>query len=97
MNLETVMDKLDRIEGLILCQLDKPLNFGEACTYLSLSASALYKKCCHSEIKHYKSGKRLFFLRDDLNAYLLRRPVRDAQEIEAETIRRVTAGGGNGR
>lgn len=43
----------------------------EACEYLHLAKPTLYKKVHHQEIPHYKRGKRLYFLRKDLDKHLL--------------------------
>lgn len=75
---------------------NRPLNFKEACKYLSLSASTLYKKTHHKEITFYRpSGKLVYFLQSDLDAWLLRNKIESNQNIDQQAIDYVTrkAGG----
>ncbi len=61
------------------------LNFNEACKYLDLSASHLYKLTSQKEIPHYcPQGKRLYFRRDELDAWLQRNKQTSSQEIDSE-------------
>jgi len=62
-------------------------NFNEACTFLDYSKSYLYKLTHSRQIPHYKpNGKKLYFKRSDLEAWLLRNRVKTADEIEQEAI-----------
>lgn len=47
-------------------------NLGEACAYLGMSESLLYKLTANREIPHYKPrGKNIFFSKEELDAWLL--------------------------
>jgi len=83
-----LFEKLSKIESLFNQIPQKEvLNFGEACKYLNLSASYLYKLTHSRRIPHYKpNGKMLYFKRIDLEAWLLRNRVKTANEIEQEAI-----------
>jgi excisionase family DNA binding protein len=62
---------------------DRPLTFPEACQYLGVSKSHLYKLVFLNKITHYKpAGKLLYFTKRDLNLYLFRG--RRASEMELE-------------
>jgi len=62
-------------------------NFNDACTFLDYSKSYLYKLTYSRQIEHYKpNGKKIYFKRSDLEAWLLRNRVRTADEIEQEAI-----------
>jgi excisionase family DNA binding protein len=89
--IEDVVSRLDRIEAVLSGQIaDRPLTFQEAARYLDVSASHLYKLTSQNRIRHFKpNGKKLFFTKADLDAYLLRRPVKTVNEIEAEAVNRV--------
>ncbi|MFC0775293.1 helix-turn-helix domain-containing protein [Terrimonas alba] len=51
------------------------LTFKEACEYLQVSSSTLYKLTCKEQIPHYcPTGKRLYFRRVELDEWLLRNP-----------------------
>jgi len=61
--------------------------FNDACTFLDYSKSYLYKLTHSRQICHYKpNGKKLYFKRSDLEAWLLRNRVKTADEIEQEAI-----------
>ena len=54
----------------------KPLTLREAAEYLDLSTSHLCKLTSRRQIPHFKpSGKRVYFVKEDLDAYLLRNRV----------------------
>ena len=62
-------------------------NFNDACTFLNYSKSYLYKLTYSRQIEHYKpNGKKIYFKRSDLEAWLLRNRVKTADEIEQEAI-----------
>jgi len=77
--------KLDQIlEILQTREAPKPLNFTEACTYLGVSKQTLYGLTSRNRIKHYKpAGKFLYFRKEDLDAFLLRNPIKTREEIQA--------------
>jgi excisionase family DNA binding protein len=89
-------DLAQRIEGLRGLLENKPLSFPEACRYLNLSASYLYKLTHRKAIPYYKpTGKRVFFDRSQLDAFLRQKPIATFGErleaIDAATKRsRVT-------
>lgn len=83
-----ILEKLSKIESLFSqIQTKEILNFCEACEYLNLSASYLYK-CTHKQlIPFYKpGGKKIYFKRSELEAWLLRNKVKTADEIEQAAI-----------
>lgn len=84
-----IIERLDRIEAK-LNEEDKPLTLQETAAYLDISPSYLYKLTASQRIPHYKPhGKRVYFLKADLNAYLLQNRVRPMDEIEQEAATRV--------
>ncbi len=71
------------------------LNFNEACQFLDYSKSYLYKLTYSRQIEHYKpNGKKLYFKKSDLEAWLLRNRIKTADEIELEAIDFVVKKGG---
>jgi len=59
------------------------LNLDEACEYLSVSASHLYKLTSTHQIPCYQpNGKRLYFKRNELQEWLLRNRKCTSHEIE---------------
>jgi len=79
--------RLMRIEALLAelqAAATKPLDLGEAAAYLRQSKSHVYKLTSQGLIAHYKpTGKRIYFLKSDLDRYLLRNRRAGADEIEA--------------
>ncbi len=71
------------------------LNFNDACQFLDYSKSYLYKLTYSRQIEHYKpNGKKLYFKKSDLEAWLLRNRIKTADEIELEAIDFVVKKGG---
>ena len=78
--IEALLQKLEPIEGLLerLTLLEENiyttknvLTFMEACVYLGISESLLYKLTSSKEIPHYKPrGKMLYFDKTELDAWL---------------------------
>lgn len=63
----------------------KPLNVEEAAAFLDISVSHLYTLTSKGKIPHYKpSGKRLYFLVDDLLTYIQAGRVKTTEEIDQE-------------
>jgi excisionase family DNA binding protein len=71
------------IQQLITNQREKPFTFIEACGYLNLSKSYLYKLTSKGEIGHYKpNGKKIYFTKANLDSWLLRKPILSNIQIE---------------
>lgn len=83
-----ILEKLERIEKLLETQQamqKQVLNFNDACIYLELSQSHLYKLTSTGSIPHYKpNGKKLYFNRQELDSWLLRNRSNSIDEIEQE-------------
>jgi excisionase family DNA binding protein len=82
-----LIERLTRIESCISeLKLQKEvLNLDEACEYMRLSASHIYKLTSKGQIPHYcPNGKRLYFKRSELDTWLLRNPKRDFSKDEIE-------------
>lgn len=65
----------------------KPLNVEEAAEFLDITKSHLYKLTSRGEIPHYKPGKRLYFLPNDLMEYVISGRVRTSDEINSEAAK----------
>jgi excisionase family DNA binding protein len=85
---EIILKKLECIEQMLTEQnmLKKEvLNFNEAAKYLELSQSHLYKQTSSGAIPHYKpNGKKIYFKRVELDAWLLRNRTDSKDEIEQQ-------------
>lgn len=74
--MDEVLKRLENLERLIESQsinTKEVLNFHEACQFLELSQSHMYKLTSAGSIPHYKpNGKKLYFKRSELENWLLR-------------------------
>lgn len=58
------------------------LTFDEACIYMGVSKSFMYKCTSTNRIPHYKpSGRIIYFKKDDLTAWMLQNRVSTSEEI----------------
>jgi excisionase family DNA binding protein len=86
MEVNPIIEKLNQIELKIDEQnlLKKEvLNFNDACKYLDISASHLYKLTSQKKIPHFcPQGKRLYFNRTEIDAWLQSNRQDTKDEIE---------------
>ncbi|MFZ4548303.1 MAG: helix-turn-helix domain-containing protein [Bacteroidales bacterium] len=85
---ELILERLSQIEQKIDEQalLQKSvLNFNEACRYLEISPSHLYKLTSTRQIPHFcPQGKKLYFNRQELEDWLQRNRQSTNEEIDKE-------------
>lgn len=62
-------------------------NIDEFCQYTGLSKQTVYKKTGKGILPHSKRGKRLFFDKEKVDAWLLENSVKSLSEIEASADR----------
>ena len=69
-----ILEKLEKLEQRIGEQnllMKEVLNFNDACNYLDISASHLYKLTSQKSIPHFcPQGKKLYFNRAELDEWL---------------------------
>jgi len=84
--MDNIILRLERIEKMLKTQQTmqkQVLNFNEACTYLELSHSHLYKLTSTCAVPHYKpNGKKIYFQKQELDTWLLRNRLDSKDEIE---------------
>ncbi len=84
--MDEIISRLENLQRLIESQgINKKevLNFNEACQYLELSQSHMYKLTSTGAIPYYKpNGKKLYFKRTELEEWLLRN--RSTTKIEID-------------
>ncbi len=85
-NENLILEKLERLEQRIGEQnllMKEVLNFNDACSYLDISASHLYKLTSQKQIPHFcPQGKKLYFNRTELDEWLQRNRQSSTDEIE---------------
>ena len=78
---QAILDRLNKIENLLQANQPKPLTLKETAEFLDLSISHLYKLTSAGKIPHYKpQGKRVFFDKVELIAWLKRNPCFNHQD-----------------
>jgi len=87
-----LQDKLDNIERLLLSQNNTPqpeedrlLTIREAAEILHLTVPTVYGLVQRSEVPVSKRGKRLYFSKQELTAWIMSGRKRTISEINAET------------
>lgn len=85
---DLIVQKLQKIEADLaeLKMIKKDvLNFSEACIYLDLSTSTLYKLTSKVQIPHYcPNGKKLYFKREELDEWVLKNQKRESNTDDIE-------------
>ncbi|WP_457129962.1 helix-turn-helix domain-containing protein [Mucilaginibacter sp. HD30] len=100
-----ILEKLERIEDALSIRgnIDpRPskdmLTVDEACAFMGVSKSTLYKMSSNNVIPLYKpTGGRIYFKRDDINSYLQQNRVMSQKEIEQEALNYVINNPGKSR
>jgi excisionase family DNA binding protein len=86
--MDEIITRLENLQRLIESQgiqKKEVLNFNEACQYLELSQSHMYKLTSTGAIPYYKpNGKKLYFKRTELDEWLLRNRSTTKEEIEQQ-------------
>jgi excisionase family DNA binding protein len=73
------------LSGDVISKINKPfMDFQETCVFLGVSASCLYKYRMNNIVPYYKTGKKLYFKKEDLEQYLTQRKVRSNDELATE-------------
>jgi len=84
--MDEIILRLENLQQLIISQginTKEVLNFNEACQFMELSHSHLYKLTSAGLIPYYKpNGKKLYFKRSELESWLLRNRSASRDEIE---------------
>jgi excisionase family DNA binding protein len=93
-NEDLILDKLTEIANKLDEQnlLQKTvLNFNEACKYLDVSPSHLYKLTSTRQVPHFcPQGKKLYFKREELDSWLQRNRQTSNEEIEKSADELIT-------
>ncbi len=84
--MDELMERLERIEKGVMLQKNV-LTFAEAVMFTGLAKSYLYKLTASGKIPYYKpSGKLIYFDRSELERWMLRNPIKTADEIEQQAV-----------
>jgi excisionase family DNA binding protein len=91
---ELILEKLDRIEKAIaklntsvpIVEVNHPMDIKELSAYLKNSRSAIYKMTSSNDIPHYKSGKRLYFKKSEIDEWVFSNRIKTNDDIEKEAM-----------
>jgi excisionase family DNA binding protein len=78
-----ILEKLGEIE-LKLISTKSIQTLKECALYTGKSESDIYKKTALKLIPHYKNGKHLYFVKEEIDKWLLGNKVKTQSEIESE-------------
>ena len=84
--MDELIERLERIEKGVMLQKNV-LTFEEGVLFTGLAKSYLYKLTASGKIPYYKpSGKLIYFDRSELERWMLRNPIKTADEIEQQAV-----------
>jgi excisionase family DNA binding protein len=69
------------------------LSMAEAAEYLQMPQSTLYQYCANRRLPYTKRGKRNFFLRADLDAFMASDRRESVTEMEEQAMNKLRKGG----
>jgi excisionase family DNA binding protein len=76
---EDIQKRVSKVEAILFSSKDM-LTSAEACYYLGISKSQLYKMTCTHTIPHYKpNGKQVYFCKKELDEWMKNNPVMTTQ------------------
>lgn len=80
-----IQNQLSEIKTLINSQAEQPLSIDDACRYLKISKSYLYKLTSKNQISYWQpGGKKIYFNKSDLDAFIFRNRQHSDYELEAQ-------------
>lgn len=81
---QVLQERLSQLESNIYSTKNM-LTFDEACRYLGVSESLLYKLTSTKDVPHFKPrGKMLYFSKAELDAWLSQNPVKTLKQASQE-------------
>jgi excisionase family DNA binding protein len=96
---EIIIEKLDNIETLLkqicntrngseipLSNTNEIMNLEQLAKYVNQSKSAMYKQTSSRTIPFYKNGKRVYFKKSEIDAWLTKTKISTADEIEEKAL-----------
>lgn len=84
--LNLLVDLIQAKEALVEDDAQQPIDLEEACRILMVSKPTLYRYCSSRRIRYYKQAKKLYFLRKDLDEFILSGKKSTKVEIQSNAI-----------
>lgn len=90
MEKQNIQTELKEIKELLTNQTERPFSLDETAAYLNISPSYLYKLTSSQKIPFFKpNGKKIYFKKSDLDAWLFRNRHDTQEELEKEAEKRL--------
>jgi excisionase family DNA binding protein len=80
---EMVSELMKKLDGKSMPD-NKPLNIDEASMYLDIAKQTIYSLTSKREIPHFKTGKKLYFVKSELDLWLQSHRKKTVREIVKE-------------
>lgn len=87
--LQTIKDALLRLEQYTLLSVKPVLDIEEAAAFTGISKRTLYELTAKREIPYYKKGIRVYFRKDELEAWLTETRILTNREVESRAATHV--------
>jgi excisionase family DNA binding protein len=62
------------------------MNISEAATYIKVAKTTIYGMTHRNTIPHYKSGKKLYFKKKDIDEWIFSNRIKTKDDIEKEAM-----------
>ncbi len=87
-NIETILKQLQGIKSLndVVSTENEIMNIEQLSKYINLSKSTIYSHTANRKIPFYKSAKRVYFKKSEIDAWLTKNKIITTDEIEEQAI-----------
>lgn len=88
-NIETILMKLQSVNTLTelgISTENEIMNIEQLSKYIHLSKSTIYSHTANRKIPFYKSAKRVYFKKSEIDAWLTKNKISTVDEIEEKAI-----------
>ncbi len=83
-----VVKLLREVREMLQAKERRPIGVIEACKYLDISKAYLYKLTSENRLACFKpNGKKIYFLKEDLDSWAFRHRSRTLEELRADAKR----------
>lgn len=91
---ELILERLDRIEKAIqklshtsdAHDVNQIMDIYEVAEYIKVAKTSIYGMTHQNTIPHYKSGKKLYFKKSDIDEWIFSKRIKTRSDIEEEAI-----------
>ena len=92
-NSNEILEILKSIKAKLNDEVELPLSTEEAAAYLKIPVDTLYKKTHTKQISFFKAGKRNYFTKESLNAYVFKNRISSLDEDDQEVANAINLRG----